>query len=320
MTGPRKIAVVVSKITTINELVKRFEFQSIDGGLLPAFSGGAHTVLEMVDSDVVRMNPYSLMSDPTDLANYAISVRRDDEGRGGSLFLHEKVKVGDRLKISSPTNLFSLNLSAKKHLLLAGGIGITPFLAQIKQLELIGGCWELHYSSRSQQLASYASELTSLYPANVNLYYDDHGQRVDIDALLDRQPLGTDLYICGPKGMIDWARKAARVNGWPTDTTHFEEFLSPRPGKPFRVKLAASDTTIEVGEQESLLEAIERVGVDAPYLCRGGACGHCETNVIHSVGEFVHRDHWLDDAEHASGEKIMPCVSRFEGETLILDR
>ncbi len=320
MRGASKIAVVVSKITVINEFVKRFDFEPIDGCLLPAFSGGSHIVLEMIDGEVVRMNPYSLMSDPMDITKYSISVRRDDHGRGGSLFLHEKVKVGDRLRISAPRNLFSLNLSAKKHLFVAGGIGITPFLAQIKQLQLLGGCWELHYSSRSQQLASYARELSSLHPADVNLYYGDHTQRIDIDGLLERQPLGTDLYVCGPKGMIDWVCSAARDHGWPAETTHFEEFLSPLPGKPFRVTLAASDMTVEVGEYESLLEAIERAGVDAPYLCRGGVCGHCETTVIRSVGEFVHRDHWLDDTEHASGHKIMPCVSRFEGETLIVDR
>ena len=72
--------------------------------------------------------------------------------------------------------------------------------------------------------------------------------------------------------------------------------------------------------QPAVLEAIERAGVDAPYLCRGGACGQCETDVVESDGTFVHRDHWLTDAEKASGKKIMPCVSRFEGDTLVLDR
>ncbi|MDO7556924.1 MAG: oxidoreductase, partial [Loktanella sp.] len=37
-------------------------------------------------------------------------------------------------------------------------------------------------------------------------------------------------------------------------------------------------------------------------------------------GNFIHRDHWLEDADHKSGKKIMPCVSRFEGKTLVLDR
>jgi ferredoxin len=120
--------------------------------------------------------------------------------------------------------------------------------------------------------------------------------------------------------MIDWVRKTAEAEGWPREAVHYEEFLAPKAGKPFEVKLAVSNKVIQVGEQESLLEAMEREGVDAPYLCRGGACGQCETRVIDYEGNFIHRDHWLDDAEHASGETIMPCVSRFLGKTLVLDR
>ena len=169
-------------------------------------------------------------------------------------------------------------------------------------------------------LGSYVDELTTQHPNEANVYYDDQDQRIDLKALLDGQPIGTHIYVCGPKGMIDWVRNTTAAEGWPREGIHYEEFLAPQSGKPFEVKLAISNKVIQVGEQESLLEAIERSGVDAPYLCRGGACGQCETRVIDYTGNFIHRDHWLDDAEHASGEKIMPCVSRFEGKTLVLDR
>ena len=320
MSGAQKIAVTVTAVVPLNDLVTRFEFRRTGGGLLPTFSGGAHTVVEMRDGDTPRMNPYSLMSDPMDQTSYAISVRRDDVGRGGSLFMHNNVAVGDEMVISNPVNLFSLDLRAKKQLFIAGGIGITPFLAQIKQMERLGGRWELHYTCRSEVLGSYVDELTTQHPNEANVYYDDQDQRIDLKALLDGQPIGTHIYVCGPKGMIDWVRNTAAAEGWPREGIHYEEFLAPQSGKPFEVKLAISNKVIQVGEQESLLEAMERSGVDAPYLCRGGACGQCETQVIDYTGNFIHRDHWLDDAEHASGEKIMPCVSRFEGKTLVLDR
>ena len=320
MSGAEKIAVRVTEVTPLNELVTRFEFTPVDGRLLPTFSGGAHTVVELEDGDLTRRNPYSLMSDPFDQTSYTISVRRDDEGRGGSLYLHKNIKVGDEITISNPVNLFSLDLRAKKHLMIAGGIGITPFLAQIKQLDRAHENWELHYSCRSKALGSYVNYLTSTHPNDVHVYYDDNEQIIDFDNLLDGQPLGTHIYVCGPKGMIDWVRGKAADMGWPREAIHYEEFLAPQPGKPFEVKLAVSNKVIQVGESESLLEAIERAGVDAPYLCRGGACGMCETSVIDYSGNFIHRDHWLEDDEHASGKKIMPCVSRFEGKTLVLDR
>lgn len=320
MSGIEKINVTVSAVVPLNELVTRFEFKRTDGALFPTFSGGAHTVVEMKDDGLTRLNPYSLMSDPMDQNTYAVSVRRDDKGRGGSLFMHNNVKVGDDMVLSNPVNLFSLDLRAKKHLMIAGGIGITPFMAQIKQLDRAHGNWELHYATRNAALGSYVDELTATHPNDVNIYYDDDKNFIDLESLLDGQPLGTHIYVCGPKGMINWVRGKTAELGWPLEAVHYEEFLAPQPGKPFEVKLSISNKVIQVGENESLLEAIERKGVDAPYLCRGGACGQCETAVIGYDGKFIHRDHWLEEDEKASGKKIMPCVSRFEGKTLVLDR
>lgn len=317
--GAEQIPVTVSAVVPLNDLVTRFEFSRPDGTLFPPFSGGAHTVVEMQDNGRTRLNPYSLMSDPADLSTFAISVRRDDEGRGGSLFMHRNVAVGDEMKISVPINLFSLDLRARKHLFFAGGIGITPFMSMIAQLERSGGQWELHYAVRTEALGTYVDQLRYKYPTKVHIYYDDQSQAIALEDLLDGQPLGTNAYVCGPKGMINWVHATASAAGWPDAQVHSEEFLAPRPGKPFEVRLCKSDKTIQVGENESLLEAIERSGVEAPFLCRGGACGQCETDVVKADGEFIHRDHWLDDDQHASGTKIMPCVSRFLG-TLELDR
>jgi ferredoxin len=134
------------------------------------------------------------------------------------------------------------------------------------------------------------------------------------------QPIGTLLYVCGPKGMIKWVLSTAEAMGWPKQALHHEEFLAPGTGKPFEVHLAASGMTITVGTTQSLLEAMEAAGVDAPYLCRGGACGQCESAVLACDGTILHRDHWLTPEEQAEGRKIMPCVSRFEGKTLVIDR
>lgn len=318
--GSQKIDVVVEAVTPLNELVTRFDFKRVDGTDFPTFSAGAHTVVEMQDADVTRLNPYSLMSDPAKTSRYSISVRRDDEGRGGSLFMHQQVNVGDRMRLSYPVNLFSLDLRAKKQIFIAGGIGITPFLAMIAQLERQNGNWELHYSCRSAALASYAVDLKQQHGDKVKIYFDDQSQAIDLNGLLSNQSLGSHLYVCGPAPMIRWVLESGAAAGWPADCLHSEEFLAPQPGKPFSVRLCKSDLTIEVGANESLLEAIERAGVEAPYLCRGGACGQCETAVLEHNGEFDHRDHWLDQQEHSSGTKIMPCVSRFIGETLVLDR
>lgn len=320
MSGGAKLQVRVAEVIEVNELIKRFRFVARDGSDLPAFSGGAHTVVEMDDHGTRRLNPYSLMSDPENRSGYEISVRRDDQGRGGSLYMHRHVKPGMEMTLSYPVNLFALDNRARKHLMIAGGIGITPFLAQIAQIARLGGKFELHYSARSKPLGAYMDRLTAAHPGRVQCYFDDQGQQINLKTLLATQPIGTHLYVCGPKGMINWVLSTAEAMGWPKLALHHEEFLAPGTGKPFEVQLAASGKTITVGTTQSLLEAMEAAGVDAPYLCRGGACGQCETNVHTCDGTILHRDHWLTPEEHASGRKIMPCVSRFEGKTLVIDR
>lgn len=320
MSGGAKLKVRVAAVTPVNELITRFRFERLDGAPMPAFSGGAHTVVDMNDHGTRRLNPYSLMSDPADRTGYEISVRRDDAGRGGSLYLHRHVKPGMEMEISYPINLFPLDNRARKHLMIAGGIGITPFLAQIAQLVPLGGRFELHYSARSRALGAYMDRLTAAHPAQVHCTFDDEKQVIDLPRVLSMQPLGTHLYVCGPKGMINWVLTTAAKMGWPAHALHHEEFLAPGTGAPFSVQLAASGKTITVGTAQSLLEAMEAAGVDAPYLCRGGACGQCETNVLACDGTILHRDHWLTPEDHAEGRKIMPCVSRFEGKTLVIDR
>lgn len=319
-SGGERLEAVVSAVIPVNDLVTRFEFKRVNGAMFPAFSGGAHTVVEMNDGDRKRLNAYSLMSDPADLSTYAISIRRDDTGRGGSLFMHRNVKAGDTMTLTYPVNLFSLELRAKKHIFFAGGIGITPFIAMIAQLEKIGGAWELHYAVRDASLGSYVNELTARYPTKVRIYYDAHDQKIPLGDIVSRQSFGSHAYVCGPAGMIKWVHDTAADLGWGDTQVHSEEFLAPEPGQPFQVRLCKSDKTITVGAQESLLEAIEREGIDAPFLCRGGSCGQCETDVLGVDGTFVHRDHWLDDDDKESGKKIMPCVSRFVGDLLELDR
>jgi dimethylamine monooxygenase subunit B len=320
VSGGAEIKVRVADIETVAERIKRFTFHRIDGEDFPVFSGGAHTVVSMPDGGRLRRNPYSLMGDPEDRSRYQISVLRTPDSRGGSAFMHEKVAVGSELALSYPVNLFPLDLRAKKHLFIAGGIGITPFMAMMQQLASQNGVFELHYAMRGRAQGAYWERLKDSGQKRVNLAFDDEGQSLDLQRIFDRQPLGTSLYVCGPAGMIDWALGTAKKAGWPDEALHAERFLAPAGGQPFTVELAVSKKTLHVDEQMSLLEAIEAAGVEAPFLCRGGACGQCETTVLACDGTLLHADHFLTASEKASGTKIMPCVSRFEGRTLVLER
>lgn len=315
-----KLAVTVTEVAQITPMIKRFRFEPTGSVSLPPFSGGAHVIVELQDGESLRRNPYSLMSPPSQSSSYTISVRRDDAGRGGSLFLHRDVRPGHRLTISRPVNLFPIDWRARRHLLIAGGIGITPFLAQMVQHETAGSDFELHFAVRERAQGAYLDELEARYGDRVHIYCDDRDERVPIGRLLDEQPLGTHLYVCGPAGMMAMVLSSARSAGWPEGSLHSERFLAPASGKPYEIRLALSRRTIRVTEHQSMLDAMEAAGVDAPYMCRGGACGECETAVVACDGKILHNDEFLSTEDKASGRKIMPCVSRFEGTALVLQR
>jgi ferredoxin-NADP reductase len=313
------INIKVAAIEEVTPLIKHFTLVKEDGSALPAFSGGSHVVVSININGRVHRNPYSLMGSPQATEAYHISVRRHEASRGGSVFMHDEVKVGSALKITYPLNLFSLAKLARKHILIAGGIGITPFMSQIADLTRMRAKFELHYAFRSPEHGAFATQLAETLADKLHCYTDSNGTRLNFTELLSTQPLGTHVYVCGPGPMVEALLQAARDLGWPESAIHSEQFLAPPIGEPFTIQLARSNKEIEVAADMSMLEAIEAAGVDAEYLCRGGVCGRCELQVLESDGSLMHHDHYLSDEEKASGKKIMPCVSRAQCKRLVLD-
>jgi ferredoxin-NADP reductase len=313
------IAVEVVGVEQVTPLIKHFKLAPVGGGSLPVFSGGSHIIVVMRAADRVHKNPYSLLGSPSQLDTYEIGVRRMEESRGGSHYMHDRIVVGSRLEIAHPVNLFGLDKIARKHVLIAGGIGITPFLAQLEDLH--GGAvpYELHYSVRSAEHAAFLERLRRREGERLHLYHDSEGQMIPFETLLAAQPLGTHVYVCGPAGMINHVINTARSRGWPDSHIHWEQFSAPPVGDAFEVLLARSKISVHVPHDQSLLESIEAAGVEVPYLCRGGVCGFCHTRVLELEGELVHNDHFLSDAEKAKGNSIMPCVSRAHCKRLVLD-
>jgi ferredoxin-NADP reductase len=192
------LAVEVVGVEQVTPLIKHFKLAAVGGGSLPAFSGGSHIIVVMQGAERVHRNPYSLLGSPQQLDTYEIGVRRMEESRGGSHFMHDTVKVGSRLEIAHPVNLFGLDKIARKHVLIAGGIGITPFLAQLEDLH--GGAvpYELHYSVRSAEHAAFLERLRRREGERLHMYHDSEGQMIPFETLLATQPLGTHVYVCGP--------------------------------------------------------------------------------------------------------------------------
>lgn len=221
----------VSRIETITAQVKCFTLTATSGQPLPAFQGGSHIIVQMRDGENLYSNAYSLMSSPRDTRAYKIAVRTEEASKGGSRYLHQNVKPGDTLTISTPNNLFALAPQAQKHLLIAGGIGITPFLSQLPELEQSQTQWQLHYCSPSRETCAFHDELMQHPSADrIHLHLSNAGTRLDLARLLADVEPGTHIYTCGPAVLNDAVREAASRLGLDSNTLHFEQFAVEEKG------------------------------------------------------------------------------------------
>lgn len=303
--------VKVARVRDLAENIKLFRFVHPLGGLLTRFTAGSHLIVHLRDGGKVHRNPYSLLN--CEYGNglcYIIAVALDPKGRGGSRYMHEHVKAGMEVSVSVPANNFPTAAHATKHLLIAGGIGITPLFAQRLELKARGEPWELHYTYRSASHAAFVEILELESDPNIHQYDNARGQRLDVDALLRKQPEGTHVYVCGPEGLMDAVIERALSLGWPQSAIHYERFGAPKPTgeKPFEVVCQRSGKKLTVHSDETLLEALEKSGLTVPFGCRAGSCGACEIPVLD--GEVDHRDSVLSEEERAQKNKILACVSR----------
>ncbi|MGW5635017.1 PDR/VanB family oxidoreductase [Streptomyces sp. NPDC003832] len=288
-----------------------FELARADGAELWDFEPGAHIDVVVGADELIRQ--YSLCGLAGTRKQYRLAVLNEQESRGGSRAMHALAE-GDTVRISEPRNRFGLS-GARRHILFAGGIGITPVLAMALALDANGGDYQLHYCARSRSEAAFLTELEN--NTRVTLHFDDEGDDQRLDLARDAGPPdpNTALYVCGPGGFMDFVLGRATELGWPPEALHKERFaaapMTLEAGTPgsgaFTVRLASTGAEYEVAEGESILDVLLNNGVDAPYSCQQGICGECIVRVL--AGEPDHRDDVLTDAERADGMFTL-CSSR----------
>jgi vanillate O-demethylase ferredoxin subunit len=314
------LQVRVQRRTDEAEGVCSFELVSEHGAPLPAFTAGAHIDVHVAPG-LIRQ--YSLCNDPQDSSHYRIAVLREPQSRGGSVGMHERVQVGALLQVSAPRNHFALT-KARKSLLMAGGIGVTPILAMAKTLHAAGESFEMHYCGRSAERMAFLDELAQSGFANPVFVHTDDGppeQKFAASQVLSAPAADTHLYVCGPSGFMDHVLDSARKLGWAEAQLHREYFagnvtaLATDGG--FDVRLARSKKTFSVPADKSVLDILLANGVDIPVSCEAGVCGTCLTRVLEGTPD--HRDTFLTDTERAANDQFTPCCSRALSPLLVLD-
>jgi vanillate O-demethylase ferredoxin subunit len=302
--------------------IATFEFRLAGGGELPRFSAGAHIDVHIAPGCVRQ---YSLCNDPRERHRYVVAVLREESGRGGSKAMHDELRVGQSVTLGAPRNFFPLARDARRHLLIAGGIGVTPMLAMTAQLQSQQSEFFLHYCTRSPERTAFRERVEALADAGRAAIHHDGGEPsrgLDLAALLRQHEAGTHVYYCGPAGFMQAAGAAAAH--WPPGSVHAEHFTAPvagaapppqAPSSAFRIRLARSGLDLEVPADKSIVDVLREHDVFIETSCTQGYCGTCLTRYV--AGEPEHRDTVLDDDDRKVF--VLVCCARARTPTLELD-
>lgn len=307
----------VAAVIDLSRDVKLFRFTPVNRAKMPAFSPGAHVNLRLPDAGV---RSYSICSDPDDLSCYEIAVKREPHSRGGSAALHDRYGAGDPILVSHPLTTFGLAPEAAGHLMIAGGVGLTPFLPMACALRSAGAPFRLHVALKTRggfaDLRAIAGGLaagdTILWCAD-----DTPTARLDVPRLIADLPAGWHVYCCGPDRLMDEVAEAA--SGLDPARVHYERFhgldaAAAAQGDPFEIFIPSRGLAVAVGAGETAAQALARAGQPVALSCEGGVCRTCVTRYLE--GDAIHRDRILKPEER--GSQIALCVSRASGR-LVLD-
>ncbi len=325
------IAVRVASKVVAAEGVVRLELEGV-AGPLPNFTAGAHIDVHL-GGGLVRQ--YSLCDRPGRTDRYTIAVLHEQAGRGGSRYVHQALQAGDDLRISAPRNLFALAAGPVRHILIAGGIGITPILSMAQELSARREPFELHYCGRSRTRMAFVDLIAAApWAGQAQLYRDDETEGFQAERVLREPAPATHVYVCGPPGFIDHVLTVANRLGWPAANLHREFFSAATPGaanatsaasaataanteRDFEVELLGSGRCFRIPSGQSVAEVLADHGIEIALSCEQGVCGTCLTRVVDGVPD--HRDVFMTAAEQARNDQFTPCCSRALSARLVID-
>lgn len=311
------IEVTISEKSALTDSICRLRLSAVDGTPLPKATPGAHIDVHLPNG-IVRQ--YSLCSELTS-NDYEIAVLKEPQSRGGSVWIHENLNVGDTLSISEPKNLFSLSPDANSTVLIAAGIGITPILAMAEHLQQQGANFTLHYCAKSPDQAAYLERIKNSELAAFSHFHFSQNGRVDLSQIIPPAQNDLHLYVCGPVEFNDAVIECASEKHWQSSNIHREYFsaatIDHSDDDSFEIEINSTGEIFTVNADQSMLDVLEDNGYSIPVACEEGVCGTCITGLL--AGEADHKDVFMTKEEHAQMKQITPCCSRAKSARLKLD-
>ncbi len=310
----------VTRIRNETPSIKAFELAAANGSELSPFTAGAHIDVDVDLPDGSRgRRSYSLASDPADTSRYEIAALHLPDGNGGSAYMHSQVSEGQLLSCSQPVNEFPLSENAEEHVLIAGGVGITPILAMTHALRSRDADFQLHYAARTEDHMAFRELARQLAGNGFHAYFSQPPNPMDLANLLGKPRPGRHAYVCGPGRLMKAVIATAQQLGWSDDRVHRESFgaRSEPSDKVIEVELSLSGMTVRVEPGTTILDALIDAGAFVAYECKRGECGTCQTRVLE--GDPIHRDVSLSEHQRNEEKLMCTCVSWGRTERLVLE-
>ncbi len=285
-----------------------------------SFPSGAHLAIRVIVEGKTDLRYYSLVGEGPVDGCWRIAVKRAEPGRGGSHYMWS-LPVGARLEVAEPDTHFELSRQAPDHLLIAGGIGVTPLVGMAARLARSGRKVRMLYAGRSRRAMAYVDELTEVLGDRLEVFAGDEGRRIDLAAEFDRLDPAGEAYVCGPISLLEGARSLWQASGRRPERFVYETFGSSGrfASERFTVHAPRLGVSVAVEAGQSMLDALEAAGVGVVADCRRGECGLCVVDIVSFTGTVDHRDVFFSKAQHAENRKICVCVSRVSGGEITID-
>ncbi len=271
------------------------------------------------DDHLVRC--YSLSSSPDTDPEHKVTVKRIPDGRVSTWF-NESLEEGQSLQVMRPAGHFCLEGRSAPIVLFGAGSGITPVISILKSaLRTTARRVKLVYANRDARSIIFEDELAALAAANPDRLELIH-RLDDREGFLDAEAAAThvraapdaDFYVCGPGPFMDVVEEALAAQGIAEEQIFIERFIyapeaptpaapAPAPGEGVAVEvhLDGHVTELRCNPGETILEAADRAGLDAPCACRDGYCGACMAMVEEGEVEMKMNDGGLDQNQVAEG-------------------
>jgi len=332
---------VVTHLVQETPDVRTFRFASPDGGPLPfAHLPGQHLTLSLTIEGAPIKRTYTIASSPSRTAYCELTIKREERGLV-SRFLHDTVRVGDRIQVTAPGGRFTFTgESVEAIVLIAGGVGITPLMSKVRYLtdRAWPGQIYLICSNKTADDIIFQDEIVYLQKRHANLHvchtlsraaegsWTGERGRVSLELLARHVPdlHQHPIHICGPNELNKAVQDLLLTAGILPERIHLESFGAPKSAgspamndnatleetaaEPVQIQFARSRKAGPVSRQTTVLEAAERLGVALDYDCRAGVCGSCKVRLISGRVAMDSQDA-LDPADLAA-HRILSCQAR----------